>query len=298
MFKASLTSEYWQWQLHRKLRMLFQAPISLRHQLQWHISTPEAITAWTERRLQLGNNFWLFILGLNNSGTSLLSNILGRHPEIRHLPSAGQGLTSALPRARKLGVSRNWTKQAEIFRWTEDSDPAPALRVRYDWARFYPRRPGILLEKSPPNTIRSRWLQRHFQPCRFLAIVRNPYAVCEGIHRREGISLEEAALHWRRGHEFLLEDLSFLERSFFFTYEAFCANPPKHLQRFEEFLELKEPFSPSIFGGAVFAHNIEGRPQKIIDLNEKSLARLSDSERKLISYIAEPLITQLGYPVF
>jgi hypothetical protein len=291
------TSEYLRWRLRQQVQMMFRGPVLCWHQLQWLVSSPAAIDAWTERHLHLGDSFWLFVLGLNNSGTSLLCHILGQHSQIRQLPSAGQGLTSAIPRARDLGLSRNWTKKPEIFRWTEQSDPSPVLRIRYDWTRFYPRRPGILLEKSPPNTMRSRWLQRHFRPCRFVAIVRNPYAVCEGIRRREGIPLEEAALHWRRGNEYLLEDLPFLERAQLFSYEALCAEPERHLQLLEDFLELKQPINRSILIGTIPSHNLEGRPLRIANLNEKSLSRLSCAEKKTISQIAEPLLTQLGYRV-
>jgi hypothetical protein len=289
--------EYMRWQFRRQFQKLTMAPIHWWHEMQWRVSSSESIAAWTERRLQLENSYWLFILGLNNSGTSLLANILGQHPQIRRLPSAGQGLTSALPQARALGLSRNWTKQPEYFRWTELSDAHSVARIRYDWARHYPQRPGILLEKSPPNTMRSRWLQHNFQPCRFLAIVRNPYAVCEGIRRREGIGLEDAALHWKRGNEILLNDLPFLKQCLFFSYEAFCAEPEEHLQIIETFLELKEPIHRSILSGSVPAHNVEGRPLRITNLNEKSISRLSWVERKVISRTASPLITQLGYPV-
>ena len=154
------------------------------HELRWHIATQEYISRWTEKRLDVGKYSWLFILGCNNSGTTLLTQILGSHPLIRSLPKEGQHLTEAMPNSSKLGVGRVFTQRLDCFRWIETDDSTPAKQLRYDWARHFDPPPGILMEKSPPDAVRSRWLQQNFQPCRFLAIVRSPYAVCEGIRRR------------------------------------------------------------------------------------------------------------------
>lgn len=262
--------------------------------MQWITSSPEAIDAWTRRRLDLRDRYWLFVLGVNNSGTSLLAHLLARHPDVRQLPSAGQGLTSGLPGTRRHGVGRNWTRKPDVFRWTEESDPTPARRIRYDWARLYPPGPGILLEKSPPNTIRSRWLQQHFRPSRFVSIVRSPYAVAEGIRRRERIPIEDAALHWARAYEYLLADLPALERVLSITYEGLCDTPAAHLRRLEEFLEL-EPIDVSVLGDTLPTHNRSGRDLPLENLNARSLARLSADDIAAINRIAGPVMQRLGY---
>src|ERR1700686_2687408 len=48
------------------------SPRRMFHNLRWRLSSQDFLTQWTEQRLQLGSHFWLFILGLNNSGTTLL----------------------------------------------------------------------------------------------------------------------------------------------------------------------------------------------------------------------------------
>lgn len=47
---------------------------------------------------------WVFIMGCNNSGTSLLHYILGSHPDIASLPREGQFLTAVLPQPDHYGV--------------------------------------------------------------------------------------------------------------------------------------------------------------------------------------------------
>jgi hypothetical protein len=265
------------------------------HRLRWHLASPDYISRWTDRRLQLGDDYWLFILGLNNSGTSILHRILRSHPLVRRLPLEGQALTRALPHERAHGVDRNFTSRPDLFRWTEKSDPAPALRIRYDWSYHYARQPGVLLEKSPPNTLRARWLQRHFQPSRFIAIIRHPYAVCEGIRRERGYPIEEIALHWVRGNECLLSDIPLLEWCLLLSYEDLCERPEEHLDRIERFLELALPFDKTILTAPIRVPNIDGRPHPIQNFNAKSLERLSPSDIETINRIAGPLMAKLGY---
>jgi hypothetical protein len=270
-------------------------PDVLYHNLRWRTRMREELARWTENRLQLDSHHWLFVLGLNNSGTTLLVDLLKNHPAVRTLPNEGQYLTTALPLPRAYGVPRNYSRRLDIFHWTETSDPSPALRVQYDWALHYPARPGILVEKSPPNTLRSRWLQHNFRPSRFLAIVRHPYAVCEGTRRRDGHSIEEAAWHWVRSNECLLNDIEYLEQCLFFRYEDLCANPEDYLGKLEQFLGLDIPINRSVLTTPRNIHNIDSMPQKIRNMNERSLQQLSQADLATIDRIAGSLMERLGY---
>jgi hypothetical protein len=127
------------------------------HDLRFRLRGSEV----TARRLALGPYYWLFILGCNNSGTTLLGKILGAHPAIRTLPKEGHHVTRALPDPVQVevGLGRMFTRRLDLFRWTEDDDGSRVPRIKYDWAcRFSGEPPGILLEKSPPDLLRSRWL--------------------------------------------------------------------------------------------------------------------------------------------
>jgi hypothetical protein len=214
---------------------------------------------------------------------------------MRWLPNEGQYLTSALPLPRDYGVPRRFAERLDIFHWTETNDPAPALRIQYDWARHFQARPGILLEKSPPNTLRSRWLQHNFRPSRFLAITRHPYAVCEGIRRREGHSILEAARHWVLANEWMLDDITHLEHCLFMTYEDLCFRPQHYLQQVRAFLGLESAFDPQVLATPRRIHNIDGRPELIRNFNARSVQQLSASDVAAIDRIAGPLMERLGY---
>ena len=257
--------------------------------------SPDERAAWTDHRLQLDGNYWLFVLGLNNSGTTLVADLLKSHPRMRWLPNEGQYLTAGLPLPRDYGVPRKFAERLDVFHWTEANDPGPALRIQFDWAVHYQDRPGILLEKSPPNTMRSRWLQHNFRPSRFLAITRHPYAVCEGIRRREGHSIEEAASHWKLSNATMLDDITRLEHCLFVTYEELCARPQDYLQRLQAFLGLEVPFEARLLSTPRRIHNIDGTPELIRNFNERSLEQLSHRDLATIDRIAGPLMERLGY---
>jgi hypothetical protein len=265
------------------------------HDLRWTLGPERRLSRWADARLDIGPFYWLFVLGCNNSGTTLLVELLEKHPLIRSLPKEGQRLTRAIPNSAPLGIGRVFTQRMDLFRWTEADPGACVPRLRYDWAYYADPRPGIRLEKSPPNTLRSRWLQRWFAPARFLVIVRNPYAVCEGIARRRGHSLEEAAVHWRTVHEVLDEDLPRLERSLVIRYEEFCEHPGGTLDRLERFLELPVPFDRGVVDARFEAHNMDGTPAALQNFNARSLARLGPDERARITSILGREAERWGY---
>ncbi len=265
--------------------------------LSWSLASlnPAGKAAWLERRLQVDPNYgWLFVLGVNNSGTTLVKRLLQDHPEMRPLPREGQELSHALPRGTDFRIPRAWGLLADKFHWTEEHDPEPSFRVKFDWAPYFPARPGYLLDKSPTNTMRSRWLQQNFRPARFLAIVRHPYPICEGIRRRNGRDLESAARHWTTAMETMFADIEHLEKCLWFRYEDLTSEPEKTVERIEAFLEVKNRLDRSVLTN-IKVHSIEGVTTGVKSLNEKSLANLTEEDRRIIRAQALPMMERLGY---
>lgn len=268
----------------------------LAREARWRLFSRQRLVEWLEQRLALSTSRWLFLLGVNNSGTTLLNRVLESHPQISGMHPEGQNISRAYPHPAQLGVVRVWSEREDVLRWTEEDDPAPALRALYDWSYYLA--PGqILLEKSPTNTMRTRWLQRNFAAASFLAVVRHPYAVCEGIRRRASHSIERACRHWVRAHQILLEDLPHLERAKLVRYEDFCDQPIESLQEIQSFLKLTHPFDPSLLSSEFNIHNVDNTGLKIENLNPKSVARLSQNEINQIDELAGPTMSQLGYKV-
>lgn len=243
---------------------------------------------------------WVFIVGCYNSGTELLMKLLGEHPQISALPVEGQFLTDQFPSDYELGLPRMWVLREDLFRMSgQEALPNPK-RLRKEWLMRLDRSRKVFVEKSPPNTARTRWLQQHFENSHFIVLVRDGYAVAEGIRRKAeprhlqgGWPIELCARQWSRSYEILLEDEPFLERIVWLRYEELASNPDAELDRLTSFLGLAEkPLSWADAGRQRLVHE---RAESIRNLNEESRRRLSQEDADRIREVAGPMLDRFGY---
>jgi hypothetical protein len=241
---------------------------------------------------------WIFILGCNNSGTTLLYRILAHHPSMHPVSNRyeGKSLTWQLPRAGKLGCGRLFTQRLDIFRWTEASDFVDVPHLAYDWlAGKTLDQEQFVVEKSPQHTVSARWLQKIFPDSYFIGIVRNGYAVSEGIRRRQGYSIERCAQHWNTVNRIMIEDSSYLKNFHLIPYEMLSISPNETLRKLAEFLGVDHtPFDQSIQQEWP-VHNASGAPSTIQDFNGKSFKRLSGDDIGAIRATAEEMLDYFGY---
>ena len=198
----------------------------------------------------------LFGICPNNSGSTFLMRALATSRATWNLPKEGQfvlGFRGPVPTkaASVAGLPRTGLLWAYRQEWVDIfTDPR-----HYDWPRIrkawrflaFARDSGasVFYTKTPSHLLIVDQLVRHFRNAKFLFMVRNPYAVCEGIRRaivrrplahgawaREGADpMEVAATHvvnclkWQRHN---LETHG--NRGVFFTYEAMCAEPERVAQ--------------------------------------------------------------------
>ena len=203
----------------------------------------------------------LFVICANNSGSTFLRKALATSRWTWNLPLEGRkAFGFAGPRIyddpRLVGSPRIWAARR---RWLDVlEDPA-----KYDWPRTrkawyfqaHARDPAasVFVEKSPRHLVVVDALARHFRNAGFLFMVRNPYAVCEGIcrtlrfHRalgwhtapeaaQEGVRLEIlAARHVATCLEYQRRNVeAFGERGRLITYEAMCAEPERTARTIRE----------------------------------------------------------------
>lgn len=242
---------------------------------------------------------WIFVVGCYNSGTTLLAKLLSSHPDVSGLPDEGQYFTRELPGEAQFCLDRMWTRREDLFRLTElDTGPDPA-RIQKEWAMRLDRRKPFFLEKTPANCSRMRWLQKHFENAHFIAIIRNPYGVCEGISRKarpyhspEGWPMELIVNQWRRANEVIEEDAKFLKKFKWVRYEDLAENTDETLREIFLFLGLpnREIANPST------KWNIHGESQEIINMNNLSFENLTNSQIKLINLsINSEELSKFGY---
>ena len=197
----------------------------------------------------------LFVIAPNNSGSTFLKKALATSRATWNLKYEGQAVHGFIGPVthRRVPQSRGsvplWLWGAE--RRTTDLLTAPGA---YDWPhtrtawyfQAYARdlAATVFVTKSPPFLLNVGQLARHFRNAKFLFMVRNPYAVCEGIcrystqvpdHHASVRNLSEAAarhvvtcLTWQRHN---VE--TYRSRGVFFPYETMCAEPERVVQEIQ-----------------------------------------------------------------
>jgi|SRR5215216_3798426 len=120
-------------------------------------------------------HLYIFVLCPNNSGSTLLAQLLGTSPKVSILPTEGQWIAHRLaPGAMPFPEGterRNWTSNEKKF-----ADPSNYdwPRIKAAWRQAWDPEKQVLVEKSPPMVIAAPLLQEQFAPARFLLSVRNP----------------------------------------------------------------------------------------------------------------------------
>ncbi len=237
----------------------------------------------------------LFGLCPNNSGSTFLNRALATSRATWNLPNEGQWMPGyggpVLGRGGLTGAIKIWASRQC---WLDIlTDPAA-----YDWERcrkaWYfqafarDARASVFVTKAPPMLLYAGELARHFRNAKFWIMVRNPYAVCEGICRSlagsavaRRLPLAEAAArhvvacfaHQRRNVEALGD------RSIFFTYETLCAEPERVARQFHA-------LAPALDDLVLRQRLRVGRyDETLTDMNARQIARLDDERIALFSRV-------------
>lgn len=236
---------------------------------------------------------WVFIVSCYNSGSTLLHQILAQHPQIGSMPGEGQFYTDQLLLPKKVNLPRLWALEPELFYLDESNGRNINIDVlKKQWgARINNLERPIIIEKSPTNAGRTRWLQKYFDNAYFVGIVRNGYAVSEGIRRKSGHPLKKAAQQWLQSNEIMLRDFNYLKKSILISYEDLTDNPETTLAGILKFLDL-ESFNNEVISRV---WNIHEKNSEITNMNSLSINRLNDLERLEITEVAGEMLHRLGY---
>jgi hypothetical protein len=188
----------------------------------------------------------VFVGGLHRSGTTPLARWLADHPCVGGLTRTGvyedegQHLQSVYPIAAAHGGPGRFTLDPES-RLTENSPlvtPDAPGRLLEAWSPFWDASKQVLVEKSPPNLVRMRFLRALFPSARFIVVVRHPVAVAIATRKWARLGMGALLRYWFAGHEHLVEDARQVGTVAVVRYEDLMASPAEELDRLFAFLSL------------------------------------------------------------
>lgn len=250
----------------------------------------------------------LFVLSPNNSGSTFVAKALARCAAAWSLPTEGQLVFGFVgPKPRDTGRRFIWAAEREWM--AEYGDPTgfdwhKTRRAWYAQASARDAHASILVEKSPPFLLVAEQLRATFHNARFLVMVRDPLATCEGILRARSRSLGEqrkdvrrlAAQHVIHCFEQQSRNLAKLAScSVLFTYEMLCEQPSHCAEKVRavapEFDDLDFDIRLRVKGAY---------DERLRNMNEEQRARLDPADRAFIENMLQSrreLFAEFGYRV-
>jgi hypothetical protein len=255
----------------------------------------------------------IFIIGCNNSGSTVLAKILTRQPTICSLPlmenpdTYGQyhhlemqdlaGLPKKLTRWTGKQTARLWAiNEFQGFLKVTEADYTPSLgrRTKAILSQFGQKGKRLVLT-SPANLLRVKLLLSIFPDAQFITLVRNPYPVVEGTIRKRlydpqrpwisgmATTVAQAAEQWENANVLLLSLQRFLTDQLLIIvhYEDLVTRPKVTLGQILEFLGLSDKNAKA--------------PRLKRNLNERQSQRLTAHEREVVERICWPMMDHFGY---
>lgn len=217
---------------------------------------------------------YLFILSPPYCGSTLLNEIISTAQGVSVNNPWGTREGQTLPAVRKMMFDHD-------RRWDEDLDFNWSY-IKKEWRKYWDLSAPVLLEKSPPNVIRARSIEKHFPPAYFIVFYRNPYAHAESLIRRNKRSPQEAARFALRALRYQKENKEQLRRSLSISYENLTEETQEAVHKIQNFIpELDDLRSDKKFS----AHNYRQKQMSAQNLNPAKIARLTVAQKREITAV-------------
>jgi hypothetical protein len=191
-----------------------------------------------------GNYKYVFVCGLQRSGTSVLARNIARLENCTGFINTGafhdegQYLQNVYPADRDYGSTGKFgfDPRAHLTETSPLLTPANIAKLRTSWHSHWDKGKSICVEKTPGNLIMTRFLQAAFPNAYFIVIRRHPVAVSMATQKWSLSSLHSLFEHWLRCHDLFEQDRQHLTHVYELTYEHYVENPAKHHSQIADFI--------------------------------------------------------------
>ena len=251
---------------------------------------------------------FIFVGGLHRSGTSIFFRCLREHPDMsgfENTPSPedeGMHLQTVYKPSGAYGGagSFGFREEAHLTEASPLITEANRQNLWSEWSPYWDLNKRFLLEKSPPNIIRTRFLEAMFPRSSFIILMRHPLAVSYATRawyryaRINWKGLSALLEHWLVCHETFLEDRKLLKNNaMLIRYEDFVANPQLWLTRVQDMLgALHFPVHQKIIPDVNQKYFLKWKREQagwLSGLNSRSLIRRFEDRCRCFGYsLADP----------
>jgi hypothetical protein len=260
----------------------------------------------------------VFVVGMNGSGTTMLLDSLGRHPELYAFPRETRLIPHLFATQKGFGDLRsddnffklwNTVLGLGVFEYVNDHQP---LEIPADW-RSYPRSlAGVLdgvfglfaaregkqrwCEKTPQYIQHMPLLLELFPEARFVHVIRDGRDCAASFNRRWLRTPELTMYRWKKvvaeGHmqgKLLGED-KYME----VRYEDLTANPEVWLRRICEFIGV--PFDAAITESSQPYLNSDRVAAGLVPNSGKWKTYFDPEKLRVLEQIGGSALASFGYP--
>ena len=190
---------------------------------------------------------FVFVAGLHKSGTSTLFRCLRENPSISGFKNTGvpqdegQFLQTIFPPAKEFGGPGRFGFSSKMH-LTENSSlitDENKEKLFSEWAGYWDTSKPVLIEKSPPNLLKTRFLQAIFPRSYFVVITRHPIITAYATQKWSKTPIRSLLNHWIFCHNIFFEDKRFLKNCLVLKYENFVEDAERHLKQIYEFIGIE-----------------------------------------------------------
>jgi len=204
---------------------------------------------------EISQKKYIFVVGLHRSGTTLLADYLKQHPDISGFENTGfpmdegQFLQTVFPLVKVYGGPGKFgfDKRSHLTEDTTLLTEENIHKLQNEWHSHWDMDKEYLLEKSPPNLLKTRFLQHIFPNAYFILIQRHPVAVSYATQKWSKTSIDSLLEHWLVCHDIFFKDKKFLKHVYCVKYEDLVTNPAAKMEDIYHYLGLNMIDDTEIF---------------------------------------------------
>ena len=236
---------------------------------------------------------FIFVCGLNRSGTSILQKIISSADNASGfantgvLEDEGQHLQSVYPQAKHYGGAGKFVfdSRAYLDHNSQLITEENKMKLLVEWSEHWDLKKPILVEKSPTNIVIMRFLQAMFPNSYFIIIRRHPIVVSYATQKWSKTSLDELLRHWIKAYGLAMDDYIHLNNKLSISYESLVKHPEKVLSQINDFTGAQIRYEGQLLNkNGEYIKRWLNRPNYRILSNRRKKKVILNHEKKINSF--------------